>query len=527
VTGLFMPAAGPHVRQFTAPATPHGSPRAVRETATALRGLAGVVRSAQGQTATAFAGLGAGWQGEGQRATAHPLDVVAADTQRVATGLDDVAGVLDRYAAELDRAQHAHKFSWGKLLKVGAVVVVSAGVIVVTVGAAAPEVAAADSLLIGGEVTAMATAAGTATAAASSTAAELVAAARVLTGLRGLAAAVRPALPIAAGFTGLDAVQQELTAGRLDLARLATEFGINLMLPPAIGKAGAVVRGAAALTERPVTAAAASHLAAGGVSAAAEAAREQLENGHISPADVAVSAGIGAGLSAAGSAAGRIRKTPAGAQSEAASSARAATSAATPAATPAETSAQAAQAPAKVDALVGGRPAAAPSPSGGSGGGGTSAPAGPGAPNKGSADASSAAVALQPSHQTALVALADPLDLVSHEGPDLGHTIARHVGKTLAYLQARLRNEYGSVKSTFYDLAKANQAVERTLRANATAVRAYAADVKNNDRLVLRGPANAGEGWLLTGNGVAQPTGIVIVVSKREGHTYVNTSYLE
>lgn len=524
MTGLFMPAAGPHVRQFTAPATPHGSPRAVRETATALRGLAGVVRSAQGQTATAFAGLGAGWQGEGQRATAHPLDVVAADTQRVATGLDDVAGVLDRYAAELDRAQHAHKFSWGKLLKVGAVVVVSAGVIVVTVGAAAPEVAAADSLLIGGEVTAMATAAGTATAAASSTAAELVAAARVLTGLRGRAAAVRPALPIAAGFTGLDAVQQELTAGRLDLARLATEFGINLMLPPAIGKAGAVVRGAAALTERPVAAAAASHLAAGGVSAAAEAAREQLENGHISPADVAVSAGIGAGLSAAGSAAGRIRKTPAGAQSEAASSARAATSAATPA----ETSAQAAQAPAKVDALVGGGPAAAPSPSGGSGGGGTSAPAGPGAPNKGSADASSAAVALQPSHQTALVALADPLDLVSHEGPDLGHTIARHVGKTLAYLQARLDAKgSGKVKSTFYDLAKANQAVQRTLRGNAAAVRSYAADATLTGTLELRSPALLGEGWLLTRQGVTAPTTIVTVLAKRAGHTYVRTSYLE
>jgi len=504
VTGRFIPDLANPPRHFAAPAAPHGDPTAVRQTAAALRVVAAEVRSAQRQAATAYAGLGASWQGEGQRATAHPLAVVAADAERVASGLDEVAGVLGRYAGELDRAQHAHRFSWGKLLKVGAVVVVSAGVIVVTVGAATPEVAAADSLLVGEEVTAMATASATATAGASSTAAELLSAARVLTGLRGLAAAVRPGLPWAAGFTGLDAVQQEVTTGRLDVGRLATEFGLNLVMPPAIGKAGEVVREAAGLVDRPVAAAAASHLAAGGVSAAAEAAREKLEHGHISPADVALSAGVGAGLSAAGSAVGRVGKAPAGAQSEAA-------------------------APAKAEALVGGRFQDASARAGG--GSSDPAPVESGGPKEPPTDPPATAAAkdaAQATHQTALRALKDPLDLESHEGEGLGHTIARHVAKSREYLQARLDTKgAGSAMSTFYDLTKANQAVQRTLRANANAVRTYAGNATLTENLVLRSPALHDEGWLLTRKGVAAPSTIVTVLAKREGHTYVLTSYLD
>ncbi len=504
MTGRFIPDLDNPPRHFAAPAAPHGDPTAVRQTAAALRVLAAEVRSAQRQAATAYAGLGASWQGEGQRATAHPLAVVVADAERAASGLDGVAGVLDRYAGELDRAQHAHRFSWGKLLKVGAVVVVSAGVIVVTVGAAAPEVAAADSLLVGGEVTAMATASATATAAASSTAAELLSAARVLTGLRGLAAAVRPTLPWAVGFTGLDAVQQEVTTGRLEVGRLATEFGLNLVMPPAIGKAGEVVRGAAGLVDRPVAAAAASHLAAGGVSAAVEAAREKLEHGHISPADMAVSAGVGAGLSAAGSAVGRVGKAPPGAQSEAA-------------------------APAKAEALVGGRSQDAPARAGG--GSSEPAPVGSGGskePPTSSTDVPAAAAAWVPPRQTADHALDNPLDLEAHEGAGLGHTIERHVGKTREYLQERLNTGKGKVKSTFNSLKSANDAVQRNLRENRAAVEAYAANSKAPLTLELRSAAKVGEGLILHRDGsTPDPVSVVTVLTQRDGYTYVLTSYLE
>lgn len=81
--------------------------------------------------------------------------------------------------------------------------------------------------------------------------------------------------------------------------------------------------------------------------------------------------------------------------------------------------------------------------------------------------------------------------------------------------------------STFYDLTKANQAVQRTLRANANAVRTYAGNATLTENLVLRSPALHDEGWLLTRKGVAAPSTIVTVLAKREGHTYVLTSYLD
>jgi len=215
--------------------------------------------------------------------------------------MDQIAALLERHAAELHRAQSAHSFSWGKLLTIGAIVVVSAGLVVVTVGAAAPEVAAADSLLVGGEVGAMEAAAGAASTAASGTASGLLAAARAFSTLRGLVAFTRPALPWAIGFTGLDAVEQEVSSDRLDVGRLASEFGVSLLAPPILTRTSAALR-AGALAERPVVIAATTHAAAAGMGGGSEAVREQLEHGKVSLSSVEVAAGEAGGLAVGGEA---------------------------------------------------------------------------------------------------------------------------------------------------------------------------------------------------------------------------------
>ncbi len=472
-------------RQFTAPAAPHGDPAAPTAIAGAFRSLASEVRAGRQQLDPVFIDLGITWHGDGQRSSQHPVEVVAADAERVAAGLDQAATELDRYAAELARAQHSHHFSWGKLLKVGAVVVVSAGLVVVTVGAAAPEVAAADALIVGGELGTMTAAAGSATAAAGSSAGALMSAARVLMSLRGLAAAVRPTLPWAVGFSGLDAAEQEWSHGHLDLGRLATEFGINLVLPSAIGKAGGAIRGAASLADHPVAAAAAGHFVAGGVAGGAEVVREQLEHGHVSAADVAMSAGLGAGLSAAGGV-GRHLKDGAGAAEQ------------------------------RVTV-----PAGAGEDAETRGTGGTGSPAAP-------PERPPVADTPVPVGQSAVHALEDPIDLRAHEGKGLGHTIKKHVGKTREYLQMRLDNGSGDAKSTFFTLEGANAAVQRVLRAHADEVRAYAGLAEDQEALILRAPAQAGEGWILTRDGATpDPTSVFVMVSKTRGRTFIATAYLE
>ncbi len=381
--------------------------------------------------------------------------------------MDEIAALLERHAAELHRAQSAHSFSWGKLLKIGAIVVVSAGLVVVTVGAAAPEVAAADSLLVGGEVGAMEAAVGAASTAASATASGLLAAARAFSTLRGLVAITRPALPWAIGFTGLDAVEQEVSSDRLDIGRLATEFAISLLAPPVLTRTSAALR-AGALAERPVAIAATTHAAAVGMGGGSEAVREQLEHGKVSLSSVEVAAGEAGGLSVGGEAlkhfsprvwraGGGFYPLPKGAATEP---------------------------PERLQGWQGDR-------------------------------------------QTAVDALEEPFDARQHEGKKYGHAIKKHGGQVYDYQQGRIKRG-SKVVSTFNSLDTLETSVERTLRSNRDIVLQTAAGPVGQ-QVPIYAEARGDEGWILTRLGRhPRPKQITVVLRKKDdGYTYVHTAYLE
>jgi len=466
VSGHGPPESRPQT--FTAPAAPHGDPAALRQAAAAFRQLADEVRTSQRQVAGAFSQLSSTWKGEGQQATAHPVAVLATDTERAAGAMDEIAALLERHAAELHRAQSAHSFSWGKLLKIGAIVVVSAGLVVVTVGAAAPEVAAADSLLVGGEVGAMEAAAGAASTAASGVGSGLLAAARAFSTLRGLVAFSRPALPWAIGFTGLDAVEQEVSSDRLDVGRLATEFGISLLASPVLTRTSAALR-AGALAERPVAIAATTHAAAAGMGGGSEAVREQLEHGKVSLSSVEVAAGEAGGLSVGGEAlkhfsprvwraGGGFYPLPKGAATEP---------------------------PERLPGWQGDR-------------------------------------------QTAVDALKEPFDARQHEGKNYGHAIKKHGGQVYAYQQGRIKRGGLKAVSTFNSLETLNASVERTLRSNRDIVLRTAAGPVGQ-QVPIYAEARGDEGWILTRLGRhPRPKQITVVLRKKnDGYTYVHTAYLE
>jgi len=455
-------------QSFTAPAAPHGDPAALQQAAAAFRQLAEAVRTSQRQVAGAFNQLSPAWRGEGQQATAHPLAVLATDTERAAGTMDEIASLLERHAADLHRAQSAHSFSWGKLLTVGAIVVVSAGLIVVTVGAAAPEVAAADSVLVGGEIGAMGAAAGAATTAASSTASGLLAAARAFSTLRGLVALTRPALPWAVGFTGLDAVEQEMSRDQLDVGRLATEFGISLLAPPVLTRTSAALR-AGALAQRPIAIAATTHVTAAGMAGGGEAVREQLEHGKVSLASVEVAAGEGGGLSVGGEAlkhfsprvwraGGGFYPLPKGAATEP---------------------------PERLPPWQGQR-------------------------------------------QSAPDALSEPFDARQHEGKKYGHAIKKHGGQVYDFQQGRIKRGRLKVVSTFNSLDTLESSVERTLRSNRDIVLQTAAGPAGK-QVLIHAEARGDEGWILTRLGRhPRPRQITVVLRKKnDGHTYVHTAFLE
>lgn len=447
------PGAAPVPPQhWTAPAEPHGDPGSVRAAAAAMRAMADQVRASRAVSVAAMDDLAANWVGAGQRASAHPVAVLSADCERVAAGLEELAAGLDRYAAALEHAQRAHRFTWGRLLKVGAVVVVSAGLVVVTAGAATAGVAAAGAAIIGTEVGGLAVASGSAAAAATSSATTLLMAARAVAALRGLAAALRPGLPWAIGMTGIDAAHEQWTADHLDVRHLAAELGLGLALPPSLTRASEVVRGAAPLAARPVAGAVTGHLAAGGVVGAGEAVRQVLEGERVRLGPVAAASGEGAGLSAG---AGVLRDV---------------------------------------------------------------------APAAGERSGTAVGIIGQ-WRQSVLEALTEPLELARHEGGQLGHTIEKHVDKSLNYLRGRMVTQKGR-KSTFFTEQLANETTERVLREHADEVRAWAAG--NESSYVITGRVKGHEGIVLERDGVTRtvPSTIIIRMSRFEGHPFIKTSYL-
>jgi hypothetical protein len=93
--------------------------------------------------------------------------------------------------------------------------------------------------------------------------------------------------------------------------------------------------------------------------------------------------------------------------------------------------------------------------------------------------------------------------LLVHEGPPGGHTLERHVGKSLEDLRRRADREGKREVSTFPDLETANRAVAEALYSSRAAIVAWLAGAPSDQRpfeRTLRSPvgtvyrANAGRG---------------------------------
>ncbi len=371
-------------RTWVIPRMPDDDPAAVRGLAATYRRLSGALREVASQLQAVLAPLPVTWAGDGAAAAGHPVAVVLADIDQVCRALDEAAVALDDCAARLHEAQERHRWSWQKILKVGAIVVVSGAAIYVTAGLAAPEVAAASSAAISGEVAASEVAVASAVTARTTLSVALSSSGRLFAAVRGLGAVIRPQLPYAIAFSGADAAGDVADDGHLDVKRVATTFGLNLVLPTAMRGSSQIVRSVPALMSRPAAATVAGHVAAGTAVSGLDATRQQILDGRVDRGHV-IDAGVnGAVFSSAGELARRLPWVGRG---------------------------------------------------------------GPGL-----AIASNSKAAAGPS-QTRSDAIRNGVDLNANEGPQLGHTISRHVGRSVAELDARLAASPTAMQrtSTFFD----------------------------------------------------------------------------
>jgi hypothetical protein len=266
--------------------------------ATAARDLgAEVARLGQHQHAR-LAAAGHAWQGEGATAALDRLVALNLELDRLARLLDELAQVLARYASQLEAAHHKHHWSLKRIAEIGAVVVVTGAVVAVTLGAAAPEAAAADAALIEGEVAAATEATEEVLTAARGAEQAYGVLARAARGLQGFLNARKLTQVQTALYTGYDAIEQLRHDGRLSARRLAADVAIGAVVPEALDGLGGALR----LVPRVGTALRAGEatiagraVAAGSQAAATGAASQYLTSGRVDPESVAYD-----GLSAAG-----------------------------------------------------------------------------------------------------------------------------------------------------------------------------------------------------------------------------------
>lgn len=114
-----------------------------------------------------------------------------------------------------------------------------------------------------------------------------------------------------------------------------------------------------------------------------------------------------------------------------------------------------------------------------------------------------------------------------------GHTLAKHVGKTKAHLEARLAaNPYLREVSTFYTVQDAERAVNSVMHPRADQVAKWAASAPMGTTLDFVGPASGNLGVVLVRGAADLAQGRVIkVVLKKQPYNgmpyFVLTSYLE
>ena len=112
-----------------------------------------------------------------------------------------------------------------------------------------------------------------------------------------------------------------------------------------------------------------------------------------------------------------------------------------------------------------------------------------------------------------------------------GHTIAKHVGRTDAQLQARLRRESISAASTYVDLESAERIVARALDENSRRVQTWIDRRSTRPNLAIRYRARdrlpTGRVLQRGDSASEEAFGAVVVLRWRNDDWYVLTSYPE
>jgi uncharacterized protein YukE len=121
------------------------------------------------------------------------------------------------------------------------------------------------------------------------------------------------------------------------------------------------------------------------------------------------------------------------------------------------------------------------------------------------------------------------VDLAHHEAYPGSHTIQKHVGKSVAFLRARLRLEGVTEggRSTFTDLARAEAAVADALARSADAVRAFAASDVPKLNVVVRNRMSGGGTVLRADGSWGAPVYVHVVLRKlSDGSVLIETAML-
>jgi uncharacterized protein YukE len=154
------------------PRLPPSDPAALRRLASDCRELEAVLGGVAQDAEWVLADLRRGWSGEAASHAPAPLLTLREDLSVVRRALEVFASELDQLAAALAAAEERHGWSWRKVAVVSAVVAVTAGSVIVTVGSlgtASPGAAAAETAVVSaaaGEMAAASVAAASAEAAA-------------------------------------------------------------------------------------------------------------------------------------------------------------------------------------------------------------------------------------------------------------------------------------------------------------------------------------------------------------------------
>ena len=191
------------------PRLPPSDPDALRRLSCDCRELEALLGGVTRDAEWVLADLRRDWSGQAATQAPAPLLALSHDLAVVRRALDVFAVELERLAAALTDAEQRHGWSWRKVAMVSAVVAVTAGSIVVTVGSvgtASPGAAAAETAVVSAAAGEMATASLAAASAEAAAVEGLAAAARLARTVEALRAIVVPRL-ISAATTASEMVE--------------------------------------------------------------------------------------------------------------------------------------------------------------------------------------------------------------------------------------------------------------------------------------------------------------------------------